>query len=76
MTAQRGLELRFLGRTVFRLVGDVCVGYACCFEGETNEFAASWDAGPVEQLIWWVGAGFLVGGHGVEALNVHYAVSG
>lgn len=75
LLAQRGLVLRFLELTVFRLIADVCVGYACCLEGEANELAAPWDAGPVEQLIRWIGACFLVGGHGVEALDACYAVS-
>jgi hypothetical protein len=63
-------------RTIFGLVGCVFVGYAGRFEGEADELAASWDTGPVEQLVWWVGAGFLIGGHGVEVLDRCYAVSG
>lgn len=52
--------------TIFGLVGRVFVRYSGSFEGEANELAASWYAGPVEKLVWWGGAGFLVGGHGGE----------
>lgn len=55
--------------TVFLLVGSVFVRDTSSFECEANKFAASWNARPVEELIGWVGAGFLVGSHGVEALD-------
>lgn len=67
--------LRFLQHTVLGIVGGVFVGYACCLEGQADEFTASWNARPIKQLVLWIGAGFLVGGHGVETLNGCYAVS-
>jgi hypothetical protein len=59
------MDIRFAleERTIFRLIRDVLVGYACGFEREADEFAATGDAGPVEEFVGGVGAGFLVGGH-------------
>lgn len=56
-------------RTVFGFVGSVFVGYAGGFKRETDELAASWNAWPVEELVWWICAGFLTGGHGVEVMK-------
>jgi hypothetical protein len=50
--------------TVFGLVGRVFVGDAGCLEGQADELATAGHAGPVEQLVGWVGACFLVGSHG------------
>jgi hypothetical protein len=49
--------------TVFGLVGRVLVGDAGCLEDQADELATAGHAGPVEQLVGWVGACFLVGRH-------------
>ena len=45
--------------TIFRLIGDVLVGDAGCFERQADELSTSWDTGPVQQLIWGLSARFL-----------------
>lgn len=67
--------LCFVGLTVFRLIGGVCIGHAGCFKGKADKLAAPWNCGPVEELVWWVSAGFVAGSHGVEALDGCYTVS-
>ena len=50
--------------TVLRLIANVFVGDACCFERQANELSASWNARPVQQFVRRLGACFLVRRHG------------
>lgn len=44
-------------------VADVCVRCVCRFEDEPDEFASTWDRGPVDELVGRGCAGFLGRGH-------------
>lgn len=63
------MRLKRKVRTIFRLIGDVLVGDARCFERQADELSTSWDTGPVQQLIWRLGARFLGRRHGGNVVS-------